>query len=150
MHPTPRLSRLRHSRSRHAAPGFTLTEILIAIALLVAVVALAVANLSGILTSSQGDIAKLFVTQTLDTPLLTYKMNTGMYPTTDQGLKALMVAPEGVSNWRGPYVNDLPKDPWQNDYKYKCPGVHNPSGYDAWSMGPDGQDGTADDIGNWK
>jgi general secretion pathway protein G len=152
MHPTPRLSSRNSSRRRlSAAPGFTLTEILIAIALLVTVVAMAVANLAGIMTSSQGDLAHVFVTETIDTPLLTYKMNTGTYPTTEQGLRALIVAPEGVNNWHGPYLTtkDIPTDPWKNEYHYRFPGTHNTAGYDCWSAGPDGQDGTADDIGNW-
>ena len=145
------LTRRRHSRSRHAARGFTLTEILIAIALIVILVATAVANLSGIFTENQGQIAKLFVTQDVDTPLLTYRMATGTYPTTEQGLRALIVQPDGVSNWHGPYFkgNDVPLDPWKVPYNYRFPGVHNPSSYDCWSNGPDGQPGTADDIGNW-
>jgi len=145
------LSRRRQSRSRRAASGFTLTEILIAIALIVILVATAVANLSGIFSGGQEQVARLFVTQDVDTPLLSYRMAVGTYPTTDQGLHALIAPPDGVSGWRGPYLkgNDVPQDPWKNPYHYRFPGVHNPQGYDCWSSGPDGQDGTADDIGNW-
>ena len=79
----------------HAASAFTLTEILIAIALIVAVVALAVTNLNVIFGNSQAQIAKLFVTQEVETPLLTYRMAVGSYPTTEQGLAALIQAPDG-------------------------------------------------------
>jgi general secretion pathway protein G len=145
------LSRRRQSRSRRAASGFTLTEILIAIALIVILVATAVANLSGIFTQNQGTIAKLFVTQDVDTPLLSYRMATGSYPTTEQGLQALVTPPNGVSGWNGPYLkgNDVPLDPWHNAYHYRYPGVHNLQGYDCWSTGPSGVDGGPDNIGNW-
>ncbi len=148
---SPSPSRLRQSRSRRAARGFTLTEILIAIALIVILVAAAVANLNGIFSGGQEQVAKLFVTQDVDTSLLAYRMATGSYPSTEQGLRALIAQPEGVSGWRGPYfkTNNVPVDPWQTEYHYRFPGVHNPQGYDCWSSGPDKTDGDADDIGNW-
>ena len=141
------------THSRRLAPGFTLTEILIAIALIVILVAVAVTNLSGILSHGQEDTAKIFVTSEIDTALLAYRSNTGNYPTTEQGLGALIIAPDGVSGWRGPYLttNDVPKDPWGNFYQYAYPSTHNqPAGkYDCWSACPDGQNNTPDDIGNW-
>jgi general secretion pathway protein G len=151
MHYTPHLSSRRHSRSRRAAAGFTLTEILIAIALIVMVVAAAVTELGGIFSGGQAQIATVFVKQDIDTPLLAYKMATGSYPTTEQGLKALIVAPDGVTGWHGPYLNtkDIPKDPWGSDYQYRYPGVHNPQSYDVWSLGPSKTDGSTDNIGNW-
>jgi general secretion pathway protein G len=148
---SPRHSRRLRSRSRRSAAGFTLTEILIAIALIVMLVAAAVTQLTGIFSGGQVQIATAFVKQDIDTPILAYKMATGNLPTTDQGLRALIIAPDGVSNWHGPYLStkDVPKDPWQNEYHYRAPGVHNPTSYDVWSSGPDGVDGNADDIGNW-
>jgi general secretion pathway protein G len=140
-------------RPRRLAPGFTLTEILIAIALLVTIVAVAVTNLTGIFTGGQVDAARIFVTSEVDTALLAYKTNTGNYPTTEQGLSALVACPEGVNGWRGPYFStpDIPLDPWKNPYQYAYPSVHGQAAgkYDVWSVGPDGQNGTADDIGNW-
>ena len=54
------------------------------------------------------------------------------------------------SKWEGPYLDsDLPLDPWDNPYQYVSPGIHNPDGFDIWSYGPDGINGTEDDIGNW-
>jgi general secretion pathway protein G len=63
----------------------------------------------------------------------------------------LLVPPKNVENWRGPYIqkNYIPKDPWGNPYVYRCPGRHNPDGYDLHSLGPDGQEGGGDDIDNW-
>jgi general secretion pathway protein G len=148
------LTHRRSVRRRHrSAPGFTLTEILIAIALIVLLVSVAVANLSGVFSSGQEQTARIFVTDGIDTPLLTYKMNTGSYPTTEQGLQSLITAPEGVSGWKGPYLTtaDVPKDPWGHPYQYEYPSQKvTTGGYAVWSMGPDGMNGTADDIGNWQ
>jgi general secretion pathway protein G len=76
------------------------------------------------------------------------------YPTTEEGLKALMEAPAGEENkWRGPYVDLLRPDPWGNPFQYRSPGVHRPSTFDLWSRGSDGADGgekEAEDIGNWQ
>jgi len=96
------------------------------------------------------EIADVFPA-TIDTPLQTYKMNTGHYPTTEQGLMALIKAPAGVTNWRGPYltIKDVPLDPWGTPYHYRSPGLHNPATYDLWSLGPDKLDNTDDDIHNW-
>lgn len=139
-----------HRRLRFA-PGFTLTEILIAIALIVTIVAVAVANYVPIYTNGQTQAARIFVTDGVDTVLTSYRVDTGNFPTTEQGLSALLVVPENVVHWNGPYFKNptLPLDPWQHAYHYAYPGVHNPKGYDVWSDGPDGLTGTTDDIGNW-
>jgi general secretion pathway protein G len=102
----------------------------------------------GVFSGNQKAVAKLFVTQDMATSLLTYKQDTGDYPTTRQGFMALIKAPAGVQGWHGPYLrgNNVPTDPWRNPYHYHYPGIHNPNGYDVWSSGPDG---IADDIGNW-
>jgi general secretion pathway protein G len=112
----------------------------------------AVRNLTGCTCASREQVAELFITQDINIPLLSYKMATGHYPTTEQGLMALIKAPTGVTNWKGPYLkcSSFPLDPWKNPYHYRYPGIHNPNTYDLWSSGPDGIDGTADDIGNWQ
>jgi general secretion pathway protein G len=88
------------------------------------------------------------------TTISTYNLDTGTYPTSEQGLKALThkpTSPPVPADWKGPYLQTktLPKDPWKNEYKYSCPGKHNPESYDLYSMGPDGQEGGGDDITNW-
>lgn len=140
------------SPSNSRRRGFTLVEILVVITIIALLAGLAISNLSGLFGNSQKDIAKLFVTQGMKTPLFSYRMSVGNYPSTDEGLQALIAPPQGKSDrWRGPYVegNTIPKDPWGNLYQYRYPGVHNKDGYDLWSMGPDGKDQTDDDIGNW-
>jgi general secretion pathway protein G len=130
--------------------GFTLLEILIAIALLAAVAGLLITNLDRILGSGNEEVARIYVNETLETPLMTYRVHMGGYPTTEQGLEALRSKPsEDATNWKGPYVKKLPNDPWGNPYQYRYPGEKNPGSYDVWSLGPDGKE-SEDDIGNWE
>ncbi|MGA2017369.1 MAG: type II secretion system major pseudopilin GspG [Opitutaceae bacterium] len=132
--------------------GFTLVEILVVITIIGLLAGLTIANFGKLFGGSQVDIARLFVSQSMKTPLVTYRLQMGAYPSTDEGLQALLAAPPGKADrWRGPYVegNKIPPDPWGEPYQYKCPGVHNKDGYDLWSKGPDRTDGTDDDIGNW-
>jgi len=133
--------------------AFTLIEILIALAILGMLVAVSVTKLTNILGRSSANVASLFVNQELKTPLTTYRIDMGDYPSTDQGLAALYVAPANAADrWHGPYAEGngkLPDDPWGRPYHYVYPGVHNKGGYDLWSSGPDGVDGNDDDIKNW-
>jgi general secretion pathway protein G len=152
---TPRTrfsSQLLRRAARRDSRGFTLLEILLAVAILGMLVALAITNVDRIFGTSQEDAARLFVTQSLQVPLQSYRTHMGNYPTAAEGLQALITAPaDKADRWRGPYITGetIPLDPWKNAYQYRFPGVRNRTGYDVWSKGPDGQDGTADDIGNW-
>jgi len=140
-------------RPRLPKAGFTLLEILIAVALVGLLVTAVVANFGKIFSGGQEDVADLFVNQTAKMSLTPYKLDLGQYPSTEEGLSALIKAPEGKqSRWNGPYLEDLPLDPWGNAYKYRFPGsknINGAGGYDVWSLGPDGVE-SADDIGNWK
>ena len=132
-----------------AKEGFTLLEVLIAIALLAAIAALLITNLDKILGGGNKEIARIFVEETLETPLMTYRIHMGNYPSTEQGLDALVNKPsEDAENWQGSYVKKLSNDPWGKPYQYRFPGTHNTDSYDIWSWGPDGQE-SEDDIGNW-
>jgi general secretion pathway protein G len=137
-------------RTRLPAAGFTLLEVLIAIALLAAIAALLISNLDKILGGGNREVARIFVNETIETPLMTYRVHMGSYPTTEQGLEALVRRPsEEATNWQGPYVRRLPKDPWGNPYQYAFPGRFNSDSYDVWSWGPDGRD-SDQNIGNWE
>ncbi len=145
-------SSANHPGVRRALGAFTLLEILVVLAIIGLLFGLAVTNVGNIFGSSQKDIAKLFVTQSMQAPLNAYRINMGDFPATNEGLQALLTAPANrAERWRGPYLNEnkLPLDPWGEPYQYRYPGVKNKNGYDLWSKGPDKQDGTDDDIGNW-
>lgn len=146
---------LRHpetARARRAA--FTLFEILIVVALIALLAGVAVMNADKIFGQNQEQIARIFVKQSLDVPMTSYKIAMGGYPTTEEGIQALVTAPgTNAERWRGPYIKTdggkLPTDPWGTPYLYRYPGTHNTDRYDVWSAGPDRKEGTADDIGNW-
>jgi general secretion pathway protein G len=139
------------THSRRAA--FTLFEILIVIALIALLAGVAITNVGKIFGSSQEQLAELFVNDSMKAPLTSYRINMGSYPTTQEGLQALLTSPEGSSGrWKGPYIETkggaLPVDPWGSPYQYRYPGTRNPDSYDLFSYGPDRQE-SADDIGNW-
>jgi general secretion pathway protein G len=85
---------------------------------------------------------------TLQVALGAYEVDTGRFPTTEEGLTALLTRPPGNQKWKGPYLEakQLPKDPWGNPYVFRSPGVKNPSAYDLFSAGPDGKPYTPDDV----
>ena len=148
----PRPSLLRRT-ARNAARAFTLLEILIVLAIAGMIIGLAVTQLGGAFSGAQKNVAEMFVTSSIKLPLEQYRMHMGNYPTTAEGLQALITAPaDKADRWRGPYIEggrDKLIDPWKEPYQYRFPGIRNPAGYDIWSKGPDMQDGTPDDIGNW-
>tara|TARA_B100001123_G_scaffold36255_1_gene37474 strand:+ start:2116 stop:2577 length:462 start_codon:yes stop_codon:yes gene_type:complete len=130
--------------------GFTLLEILLVMAILAGLIAFGVANVDKILGGSQADTARIFVNESIKAPLFRYRVDHGTYPTTEEGLQALITAPGNSNNWSGPYLetNDIPKDPWQMEYQYRYPGAKNKEGFDIFSLGPDKVE-SGDDIGNW-
>ncbi len=141
------------SRRRNPRAAFTLFEMLIVIALIALLAGVAITNVDKIFGQNQETIARIFVSDTMKAPLTSYKIHMGSYPSTAQGLQALLTSPDGSGErWKGPYLdtsgNKLPVDPWQNPYQYRYPGTKNPGKYDLFSYGPDGVE-SADDIGNW-
>lgn len=86
----------------------------------------------------------------IEVALLSYKISTNGYPTTDQGLQALLIKPDDVSGWSGPYFDDEIIDPWGNEYGYRFPSQKGQKGPDIYSTGADGIKNTKDDIGNWQ
>lgn len=134
--------------------GFTLVEILLVVLIIGVISAMVVPNLAGRGEQARRSIARADIDTNLDSSLGMYELDNGKYPTTDQGLAALLQKPaiEPVpGNWNGPYLKKkaVPKDPWGRDYVYRSPGVHNSEGYDLSSVGPDGVE-SADDIVNWQ
>jgi general secretion pathway protein G len=133
--------------------GFTLLEILVVLAIIGLLVGVLVNQVGGGFRSGQEATAKIFVTSTVNTALVRYRIHMGDFPSTAEGLEALASAPAGKADrWKGPYIDKgkLPVDPWNEPYGYRYPGTRNKTDYDAFSKGPDKTEGTADDIGNWE
>jgi general secretion pathway protein G len=132
--------------------GFTLLEIIIALAILSLLAGLAITNLNNVFDDARVSTATIFVRDSVKLPLTSYRIKLSDYPSTAEGLQALITAPAGKeAQWTGPYFSDnkIPLDPWGEAYVYRYPGVKNKNGYDIFSKGPDKTEGTADDIGNW-
>jgi general secretion pathway protein G len=99
---------------------------------------------------SRNGIAKIQISE-LESAIQAFREDTLRYPTTAEGLDALMHISGNLKGWNGPYVIiNVPPDAWGRPYHYCHPGVHNPDGYDLWSDGKDGIEGTKDDIANFK
>lgn len=134
---------------RHTRRGFTLIELLVVIIILAILAAVVLPRVIG--RTEDAKISNAIATiQTFSNQLEVYNADTGTFPTTDQGLGALIANP-GVPKWNGPYLRNqskVPADPWGNPYVYKQPGDEGRD-YDIVSAGPDGQLGTADDIKSW-
>jgi general secretion pathway protein G len=143
--------RIRRSR-RRAQAGVTLIEMLVVMTIIALFAALVAPNML-----KHGDTARVTAAraqiQNFMGALGTYKLDTGTYPTTDQGLRALREKPQDVNQWAGPYLQqELPKDPWGHDYVYKYPGEHGDDP-DVICLGADGApggEGMNADIVSWK
>ncbi len=94
------------------------------------------------------EIAKVWATDVTSTALERFRLDVGRYPSTAEGLAALLQAPAAATGWGGPYLDRLSLDPWGRDYHYACPGIRSHRPYDIWSLGPDASL-SSDDIGNW-
>ncbi|MSU45849.1 MAG: type II secretion system protein GspG [Lacunisphaera sp.] len=134
--------------------AFTLIEILVVVAIIGLLAGLLFTNTDKIFSQSQEVVARVFVRDSFKTALVRYKIDLGSYPTTAEGLGALLAAPANAADrWHGPYAevtgSQIPPDPWGEPYQYRNPGTHNKDTYDLFSKGPDKTEGTADDIGNW-
>ncbi|HUT56439.1 MAG TPA: type II secretion system major pseudopilin GspG [Phycisphaerae bacterium] len=129
--------------------AFTLIELLLVLVILTTLAALVVPRFTkrseqAKITAARADIANIEVAMDA------FEVDCGRYPSTEEGIKVLLEQPSNADGWQGPYLKrGVPKDAWSAPYIYRYPGQHNTNGYDLFSCGPDGQEGTADDIDNW-
>ena len=135
----------------HTQRGFTLIELMVVVVILAILAAFVIPNVM-----DRPDEARVVKARqdlsSISSALKLYKLDNFVYPTTDQGLEALVKKPESdpiPPNWR-PYLQHLPKDPWGRDYLYLQPGEHGE--FDVYTLGADGEEGGEGvnaDIGNW-
>lgn len=141
------------SRTSSGQQGFTLLEILIVVAIIAILAAVVAPKIIGRVDDAQISKVKSDV-NALESALDLYRLDNFQYPSTDQGLEALVEKPSGdpePRNWKsGGYIKRLEQDPWGNNYQYLYPGEHGE--VDIYSLGEDGQpggEGLAADVGNW-
>ena len=141
----------RNRKAKHPRRGFTLIELLVVLVILGLLAGLVGPQILRYLGGAKSDTAQLQIAE-LGAGLDLFHLEVGRYPTTDEGLVALVEEPAGVSNWNGPYLKKrtIPKDPWGSDYNYRSPGENGP--YDLYSLGQDNMEGGEDenaDIVSW-
>jgi len=133
--------------------GFTLIELMLVVIIIGALAAMILPRLAGRSEQARVAIAKADICSNISMALDLYELDNGTYPTTEQGLNALMTKPASAPtpvNWNGPYLKREPKDPWGNLYAYSFPALNNTLGdYDLFSLGLDGVEGE-DDVNNWE
>jgi general secretion pathway protein G len=131
---------------RAGRQAFTLVEMLLVLVILATLAAIVYPKVVG-----RGEQARFTAAQqqiaNFKTTLDAFEVDNGYYPKGKNGLIDLVQKPRDAGNWHGPYLESIPKDPWNADYLYECPGKHNPSSYDVYSMGPPGKDTL---VGNWQ
>ena len=131
--------------------GFTLIELMLVVVIISALAAMVVPRLAGRTEEARRSIAAADIKGNLSLALKLFEVDNGRYPTTEQGLGALLqkpASPPVPKNWKGPYLEQEPLDPWGKPYVYRQPGTHPPRDYDLSSLGPDGVE-SDDDIKNW-
>ena len=133
---------------KRSEAGFTLMELIMVLVILGMIAAFAGPNLYNKFMKSRDYIAKIQIGD-LEGALQLYSFDLGRFPSTSEGLNALVQNTAGADIWKGPYLNKgVPNDPWERPYGYRSPGNHGE--YDLFSVGADGEEGTEDDICSWK
>lgn len=134
---------------RGRASAFSLIELLLVLVILAVLAALVIPKFTGRSEQARRTAAQTQISG-FSARLSEFEIDTGRYPTTEEGLNALVERPSNVpeGSWAG-YLERIPKDPWGNAYQYEQPGRHNERSFDVSSAGPDGRHGTDDDITNW-
>ena len=138
--------------SRRQNAGFSLIELLVVLVILGLLAGLVGPQVIKYIGGASTDTAKQQI-ENYSAALDLYRLEVGRYPSSDEGLQALVEAPPGVTRWNGPYLKKatVPKDPWGNDYHYQLPGDHGT--FDIYSLGADnaeGGEGENQDIVSWQ
>ncbi|RMF93961.1 MAG: type II secretion system protein GspG [Planctomycetota bacterium] len=134
--------------------GFTLVEVLLVLVILLIIASLAVTAYVPMQRRAYNNAARTQI-KAFEQPLQLYYQDMNEFPSTSQGLEALIAPPADATNpdaWQGPYLDAqaVPLDPWGHPYQYQYPGQYDPEKPDIWSLGADGLDGTEDDIASWQ
>ncbi len=143
--PSSRASRQVSSQGREA--GFTLVELLVVLVILVLLASLIAPRVIGYLGSSRSKTAQVQI-ESLVTSLELFHIDVGRYPTTTEGLEALVKPVGTMTGWKGPYLTKttVPLDPWGKAYLYQAPGKT--AAFDLYTLGRDGKEGGADEDGD--
>ncbi|MCK5849377.1 MAG: type II secretion system major pseudopilin GspG [Kiritimatiellae bacterium] len=131
---------------KNTKSAFTLIELMVVVVIIAALAAMILphvlpASEEAMVSIARGDIANI-----KNIGLELYHLHNHAYPSTEEGLMALVRKPSSAKNWKGPYIKKKPDDPWKHQYQYRNPGSRSLTGPDVWSKGPDAKDGSQDDV----
>lgn len=126
--------------------GFTLIELMLVVIIIGMLASMVVPKLVSRSEGARRSAARTDINANISLAIDLFKLDNGTYPKT---LEMLRIKPEGIENWKGPYLKRRPVDPWGRTYIYKFPGEHNKADCDLYSLGPDGVESN-DDITNWE
>lgn len=129
--------------------GFTLIELMLVVIIIGALSAMVLPRMVGRSEQARVSATRADIKANIATALKLYELDNGAFPTTDEGLAALLSQPSSALNWNGPYLESKPIDSWGRAYQYASPGKHRPQDYDLFSLGKDGRE-SSDDITNWE
>ncbi|MBM3251334.1 MAG: type II secretion system protein GspG [Candidatus Omnitrophica bacterium] len=141
--------------SKKRNSGFTLVELLLVVTIILILAGMVIPRMAGRTEQARRAAAKADIETNIAIALDLYELDNGRYPTSEQGLGALVSKPTSSpepANWNGPYLKKrkIPTDPWNRPYVYVAPGIHNLEDYDLYSYGPDAVEGGGDDVTNWE
>ncbi len=128
--------------------GFTLVELMLVVIIIGVLAAMIVPRMAGRSEEARASVAQADILS-ISTALRLYELDNGAFPTTSEGLEALLEKPSSARNWKGPYLERKPIDPWGQPYEYRSPAQYSRAGFDLYSIGRDALEGTEDDIINW-
>ena len=137
--------------ARRRLAGFTMIELMLVVMIIGIIVAIAVPRMAGRQKRAKVVAASASINST-STALDAFELDVGRFPSTEEGLQALVARPSTLTpedEWNGPYMRELPLDPWKRLLIYTYPGDRSVD-YDLISMGPDGEEGTEDDVTNFR
>jgi general secretion pathway protein G len=133
---------------RKREEGFTLVELIVVLVILGLLAAVVAPKVYDKLAKGKEQICRIQLKE-LEGALQLFAFDVGRYPSTGEALDALVRNPGSIESWKSAYLSkEVPKDPWGKPYVYRCPGQH--GDYDLLSLGPDGVEGSEDDITSWK
>ena len=143
----PRRTSAIGNRQSRIEKGFTLVEMLLVVTIIGILAALVIPKIVGRGEQARQTAAMADINGGIKSALGQYEVDNGFYP---KSMQDMLIQPANAKNWHGPYLDKLPIDPWGNPYIYYYPGKHTANSYDLLSAGPDGKEGTDDDIVSWK
>ncbi len=125
--------------------GFTLIELMVVVIIIAALAGMVLPRLMPASDAAKRRIARHDIAN-IELALKLFRLHMNRYPTTEEGLAILIVPPAASKDWTEPFLDRLPMDPWGHPYRYRRPGTRDNAPFDVWSVGPDGRDGTEDDV----